>query len=118
MSEELSTLEESANEVFIDLKIEKFMLERRMFAGVQASSKRGVQASPFTAHRARTSRITIETRMKHRDDLTNAKLILSILPVYIPPLSGAVNKDNMHRDFGYALVTVYFQKGVHAVRSN
>jgi hypothetical protein len=45
----------------------------------------------------------------------NANLIPIILPVYIPPLSGAVNRDSMPRDFDYALVTVYLSKGIHVV---
>jgi hypothetical protein len=44
MSEELSAVEESVKEVLIDL-----MTERVMSVGVQASSMRGVQASPSTA---------------------------------------------------------------------
>jgi hypothetical protein len=91
------------------------MSERRMSVGVQASSTRGVQASPSTDHRAETSRTMTETRMKQRDDLPNAKLIPSILPTYIPPLSGAVNRDSVPRDFEYALVTLYFPKGVRAI---
>jgi hypothetical protein len=51
-------------------------------------------------------------RTKHRDDLVNAKLIPSILPAYIPPLSGAMNKDSVPRDFDYALVTVHLPKGI------
>jgi hypothetical protein len=50
MSEELSALEESVKEVLTDLRTEKVMSERRMSAGVQASSTGGVQASPSTAH--------------------------------------------------------------------
>jgi hypothetical protein len=118
MSEELSALEESVKEVLVDLRTEKVMSERRMSAGVQASLTGGVQDSPSTAHGAGTSRIVTEMRTKHRDDLVNAKLILSILPTYIPPLSGAVNRDNMPRDFEYALVTVYLQKGVRAVHAD
>jgi hypothetical protein len=75
MSEELSALEESMKEVLADLRTEKVMSERRMSAGVQASSTGGVQASPSTAHGAGTSRTTTETRTKHRDDIANAKLI-------------------------------------------
>jgi hypothetical protein len=59
-----------------------------------------------------------EMRTKHRDDLGNANLIPSILPAYIPPLSGAVNRDSMPRDFYYALVTVYLPKGISAVRTD
>jgi len=52
MSEELSALEEYAKEVLVNLKTEKVMSKRRMFAGVKASSTRGVQYSPSTAHGA------------------------------------------------------------------
>jgi hypothetical protein len=48
--------------------------------------------------------------MKHRDDIVNAKLILRIVPTYIPPLSDAVNRDSVPRDFNYGLVTVYLPK--------
>jgi hypothetical protein len=118
MSKELSALEEPVKEVLVDLKTEKFMSERRMFVGVQASSTKGVQASPSTAHGAGTSRITTEARTKHRDDIVNAKLILSILPAYLPPLSGAINQDSVPRYFDYALVMMYLPKGIHAVRSD
>jgi hypothetical protein len=43
-------------------------------------------------------------------------MILTILPTYIPPLSGVVNRDNVPSDFKYALVTVYLPKGIPAVR--
>jgi hypothetical protein len=49
------------------------------------------------------------------DGLAIAKLILSILPTYIPPLSGVVNRDSVPRDFEYALVTTYLPKGIRAV---
>jgi hypothetical protein len=91
------------------------MLERRMSASVQASSTGGVQDSPSTDHRVGTSRIMTETGIKNTDDLMNAKLIPSILHVYIPPLSGAVNRDSVPRDFDYALVTVYLLKGIRVV---
>jgi hypothetical protein len=48
--------------------------------------------------------------------MANAKLVPSILPAYIPPLSGEINKDNVPRDFEYTLVTTYLPKGVRAVR--
>jgi hypothetical protein len=48
----------------------------------------------------------------------NAKLILAILPTYIPPLSGVVNCDNVPRDFEYALVTVYLLKGIRVVQED
>jgi len=116
MSEELSALEESAKEVLIDLRTDKVMSKRRMSASVQASSTGGVQASPSTARGVGNSRITTEMRTKHRDDLTNAKLIPGILPMYIPPLSGAVKIDTVPRYFDYALVIAYLPKGIHTVR--
>jgi hypothetical protein len=118
MYEELSALQEFAKEVLVDLKTEKVMSERRMSAGVQASSIGGVQASPSTARGVETSRITTETRTKHRDDLTNAKLIPSILPAYIPPLSGTVNIDSVPRYFDYDLVTMYLPKGIRTVHTD
>jgi hypothetical protein len=45
MSDELSAIEKSVEEVLIDL-----MDEKVMSTGIQASSMRGVQASPSTAH--------------------------------------------------------------------
>jgi hypothetical protein len=48
----------------------------------------------------------------------NAKLILTILPTYIPPLSSVVNHDSVPRDFEYALVTAYLLKGIRTVREN
>jgi hypothetical protein len=47
MSDELSTIEKSYEEILIDLMVEKVMS-----AGAQASSTRGLQASPSTAHRS------------------------------------------------------------------
>jgi hypothetical protein len=117
MSDELSTAERVVEEVLIDLMTERVMSERGLSTGVQASSTRGLPASPSTA-RARPSRPSDEKRTKHRDDLTNAKLILSILPTYIPPLSGVVNRDNVPRDFEYALVTAYLPKGIRAVHAD
>ena len=115
MSEELSTLEESMKEVFVDLRTKKFMSKIRMSAGVQASSTVEFQVSPWISQGEGASRITTETRTKHRDDITNAKLIPSILPTYIPPLSGAVNIYSVPRDFDHALVTAYLSKGIHAI---
>jgi hypothetical protein len=117
MSEELTTEEATVTEVLIDLMTERTMSERGLSTGVQASSTRGVQASPSTA-RAGPSWPTDEKRTKHRDDLANAKLILSILPTYLPPLSGAVNRDSVPRDFDYTLVTAYLPKGIRAVRAD
>jgi hypothetical protein len=84
MSDEFSAAEKIVEEVLIDLMTERVM---SMSAGIQASSTRGVQASPSTAHGSGPSRPTVEKRTKHRDDLANAKLIPSILPDYIPPLA-------------------------------
>jgi hypothetical protein len=46
MPEELSTVEKSMKEVLIDLITERVISERVIIVGVQASSIRGVQASP------------------------------------------------------------------------
>jgi hypothetical protein len=50
MSDELSTSEKIVEEVLIDLMIERVMFEREMSTSIQASSMRGLQASPSTAH--------------------------------------------------------------------
>jgi hypothetical protein len=88
ISDKLRVVEKDVEEVIINLMIERVML---MSKGVQASSTRGIPASPSTARGAGPSRPYDEKQTKHRDDLANAKLISSILPTYIPPLSGTVN---------------------------
>jgi hypothetical protein len=50
------------------------------------------------------------------DDLMNAKMILNILPNYIPPLSGVVKCNSVPRDFEYALIIAYLPKGIRVVR--
>jgi hypothetical protein len=85
MSGEHSALEKSVEEILVDL-----MAERVMSVGIQASSTGGLQASPSTGRRS--SRTTTEKRRKHRDDLANVKQIPSVLPDYIPPLAGMVNR--------------------------
>jgi hypothetical protein len=118
MSDELSAIEKAVEEVLIDLMDERVMSERRMFVGVQESSTGGVQDSPSTARGVGPSRTTTETRTNHRDDIANAKLILRILSVYIPPLRGNINHDSVPRDFEYTLITTYLPKGVRAVRAD
>jgi hypothetical protein len=44
------------------------------------------------------------------------KLVLTILPDYIPPLAGVVSLDSVPRDFDYILVTAYLPKGICTVR--
>ena len=48
--------------------------------------------------------------------MANVKLISTILPDYILPLTSVVNHDSVPRDFYYTLVIVYLPKGIHAVR--
>ena len=116
MSEELSAVEESVKEVIIDLMTERVMSERVMSVGVQASSMRGVQASPLTSRGSEPSQVVSKKRTKHRDDLENTKIILTIFPDYIPPLAGMVSRDSVPRDFDYTMVTVYLPKGICVVR--
>ena len=111
MSDEISVEKKSIEEILIDL-----MTEKVMFAGIQASSTRGVKTSLSTAHGYGPSWDANEKRTKHRDDLANAKLIPSILPDYIPPLAGVVSRDNVPRDFDYTVITAYLPKGIQAVR--
>jgi hypothetical protein len=85
-----------------------------MSAGVQASSTRGLQASPSTARGSGPSRTTTEKRTKHHDDLVNVKLIPSIYLDYIHPwLDGEY--DSVPRDFDYTLITAYLPKGIRTV---
>jgi hypothetical protein len=112
MLDDLSTIEKIFKEVMIDL-----MAEKVMSMGIQASLTRGVQASPSTARGSRPSQPETKKRTKHRDDLENAKLILTILPNYIPPLADAVCRESVLRDFDYTMVTVYLPKGICAVRT-
>jgi hypothetical protein len=70
MSDKFSAAEKFFKEVLIDLMTERVML---MSVGIQASSMRGLQASPLTTHGSRSSQPSAEKRTKHKDDLTNAK---------------------------------------------
>jgi hypothetical protein len=88
------------------------MDENVMSIGIQASSTRGVKTSPLTARGSGPSRVVAEKRNKHRDDLENVKLILSIMPDYIPPLASAMNHNSVPRDFDYTLITAYLSKGI------
>jgi hypothetical protein len=96
---------------------EKFMSERGVSTSVQESLRRGLSTSPATSP-AGPSRLVDEKRTKHKDDLTNAKLIPSILPTYLPPLRSAINHDSVPREFEYTLITEYLPKGIHIVCAN
>jgi hypothetical protein len=115
MSDKLRTVEKYVEEILIDLMTERVM---SMYTGVQESSTRGLPTSPSTAHGARPSLLSDENKTKHKDDLANDKLNPTILPTYIPPLSGTVNQDSVPRDFEYTLVTAYLPKGIHAIRAD
>jgi hypothetical protein len=112
MSDELSAAEKIVEEVLIDLMVEKVMS-----SSIQASSTKGVQASLSTARGSGPSQVVTEKRIKHRDDLANAKLIPTILPNYIPPLADAVSRDSVPRNFDYTMVTMGLPKGIRAVRA-
>jgi hypothetical protein len=86
MSDEFSAAEDYAREVLTSLRTERVMSEQGLCTGLQASSMRGVQASLLTAQ-VGTSRTGVEHRTKHKDDMANVRLVPSILPSYIPPLS-------------------------------
>jgi hypothetical protein len=111
MSDKLNTVEKSVEEVLIDM-----MAERVMSTRVQDSSTRGEKASPLNARGSGPSRLAAEKRTKHKDDLANTKLILTILPNYISPLANVVSCDSVSRDFDYTMVTVYLPKVIHAFR--
>lgn len=110
MSSDLSAIEKSVKEILIDL-----MAKKVISRGAQASSMRGLQASPSTVHWSGPSQTTIKKWSKHHDDLANMKLIPSVLPNYIPHLAGAVSHDNVWRDFDYTLIVAYLLKGNCAI---
>jgi hypothetical protein len=93
------------------------MADRALSEVVKASSTRGLQASPSTGRRSSRVNPTTEQRSKHHGDLAHAKKISSILPEYIPPLAGAVNRDNIPLDFEYTVFTAYIPKGIRVVGS-
>jgi hypothetical protein len=109
MSGDLREIEKYIKEILIDL-----MLKKVLSVGVQASSTRGVQASPSTARRSGPSQTVIEKRIKHHYNLENVKLI-PFLPNYISPLNGVVSRDSVLRDFNYMMIIVYLPKGIHTV---
>jgi hypothetical protein len=110
MSGEQTELEKSIEEV-----LKKFMADRDMYEGVQASSTRGLQDSPSTAQRSSRDNPATEQRSKHRSDLANEKQIPSILSDYILPLDGTVNRDGIPWDYEYTLITTYILKGIRVV---
>jgi hypothetical protein len=116
MSDKLSTTEESVREVLTSLRTERVMSERGMSTRVQASLSRGVASSPSTSQ-AGPSRQTVEKCTKHRDDIANAKMMLSIFPSYIPPLKGEINHDSVPQDYDYPMITVYLPKVVRAIHT-
>jgi hypothetical protein len=111
MLDTISEAEKAVEEIQIYL-----MDEKVMSAGIQASSTRGVQASPSIAHGSGPSQDTTNKITKHHDYLVNAKLIPSILPNYIPPMSSVVSCDSVPRDFDYTVITAYLPKGIQTVR--
>jgi hypothetical protein len=105
--------EPSALEKSMEVILMELMAERVMSIGIQASLTGGLQGSPSTGrHSSRAS----EKRSKHRDDLANTKQISSVLPNYIPPLVGVINRDSIPHDFEYTLIIVYIPKGIRVVR--
>jgi hypothetical protein len=114
MPDKFIVAEKVFDEVLIDLMTKRVM---SMSTGIQDSSMIMVQSSPLTSHGARPSRPSAEKRTKHKDDLTNAKLIPTILADYILPLAGVVNHDSFPREFKYTMVTTYLPKGIHIVQT-
>jgi hypothetical protein len=110
MSVERTEIEKSIEEV-----LKNFMADKAMSKGLQTSSTRGLQASPLTRHFLGYVNPTTEKQSKHRDDLANVKQIPSVLPDYIPPLAGMVNRNSIPHE--YTLITMYIPKGIHVVRT-
>jgi hypothetical protein len=111
MSGDLSVVEKSVEDIIIDL-----MDEMVISTEFQASSTRGVKASPLSARRSGPSQAATKNISKHHDDLANTNLIQSVLPDYILPLVGAVSHDSVSRDFDYTLIIGYLSKGIRTVK--
>jgi hypothetical protein len=112
ISAEPTELEKSVEEIF-----KKMMADKPLSKGVEVSLTRELQASPSTRRRSIRVNPMNEKQSKHRGDLANAKRIPSILPNYIPPLVGAVNRDSIPHDYEYTLITAYILKGIRVVGS-
>jgi hypothetical protein len=117
MSDELTSTKESIMKVLLEIRTERFMSNKGLSIGLQAPSTRGLAASPSTACTG-LSRPANEKCTKHRDDLTNAKLILSILLANLPPLSGTINFDSVPQEFDYAVIATYLPKWVRVVHAD
>jgi hypothetical protein len=65
--------EPSALEKYVEEVLKKIMADKKLSEGVQASSTRGLQASPSTGQRFGCVNPVTKQRSKHRDDLANAK---------------------------------------------
>jgi hypothetical protein len=66
MSTERTELEKSVEEV-----MKKFMADKAMLEGIQASSTRVVYASPSTGRYLTLTNLATEKRSEHRDDIAN-----------------------------------------------
>jgi hypothetical protein len=80
--------EPSELEKFVEEVLKNLLADRPISEGVQASSTRGLQASPSTGRRSGRVNPVTKQQSKHHGDLSNVKQIPSILPEYIPPLAG------------------------------
>jgi hypothetical protein len=99
MSDELSVVEKVAEEVLIDLMTERVISERRMSAGVQASSKGGVQASPSIACRAGLSQNHDRDKNKAQRQYCKHQADPTHFVSLHTTLSDKINHDSVPRDF-------------------
>jgi hypothetical protein len=104
-------------EKYVKQVVRKLMADRTVSEGIEASSTRGLQASPSIRHFFACINPITKQRSKHRSDFANVKQIPSILPEYILPLVGVVNHNNILDDFEYSLFTTYIPKGIIIVGS-
>jgi hypothetical protein len=88
-----------------------------MSIGIQASSSGTLPTSPSTTQEG-PSRPPSERRSKIGNKFSTVKMIPSILPKYIPPVRGTVNRDTVPREFDYVVVTAYLPKGVRTVHAD
>jgi hypothetical protein len=105
-------------EKFFEEVLRKHMADILVSKVIQVSTTRVLWDSPSTGCCSTRINLGTEQRRKHHCDLANMKQIPPILPEYILPLAGVVNRDSIPHDFEYSMFTVYILKGIRIVGSH
>jgi hypothetical protein len=109
------SLEHTELEKTIEEVLKKFMDDKSIYEGVQASLTRGLQASHSIGHHSKHVKPVSKKQSKNRDDIANSKQIPSFLLDYISPLNRMVNHYIIPQDFKYNLIIAYIPKGIYIV---